>query len=189
LLCLPLAVMAQPVDSAHYNFLDRIDQQVGNGSGGNKTSEFANKEFVTGTFKTGILNQKSANLMRNNDNFNYSNSTFNKQFATDSFNGFGGRFTAPANRNFSTDKIFDPGARPFNGQTLSYRMDRDNKKTFTAADWDKRYYREKKIYEGKEMTQLSASSGTVLVQNKDDVKWKQESLSSEQIKEILNKNK
>jgi hypothetical protein len=193
LLGLTLTAMAQlqddgmaPADTRQY--MKSLDKQLHDFQGG-KASEFANREFFTNTYKTNILNEKSSGLMRDANNFSFPNTAFSKQFTTGSYQGFSKNFATPDNKNFSTDKNFDTTGRPFDSKVLDSPTDRDSGKSFASQNWNKPYYLAGKQYQGKEMTELGEYSGTVVLNNKADVKWEQDSLSSAQIKEILNKNK
>jgi hypothetical protein len=189
LLGLPLMAAAQQADPISppdtEKYLDSIRKQFDDA----KASDFSNKSFSTNSFKTRILNEKDSNLMRSANNFSFPNNSFARQFETNSYQGFSNRFTAPDNRSFATNKTFDPGGRPFEGKTLDYQTNRDSGRSFTAQDWDRKNYFSDQRYQGKEVTEVGSFSGTVVLQNKDDVKWEQDSLTSGQIKEILNKNK
>jgi hypothetical protein len=172
-----------PPDTKKY--LDSIIKQFDDA----KASDFANKNFSTNSFKTKILNEKNSNLMRRVNSFSFPNNSFAKQFKTNSYQGFSSSFTAPDNRNFATNKTFDPGGQPFESKALDYQTNRDSGRSFTAQDWDRKNHFSDQRYQGKEMNEAGSFSGTVVLRNKDDVKWEQDSLTSGQIKEILNKNK
>ncbi|MDR2463136.1 MAG: hypothetical protein LBD30_05085 [Verrucomicrobiales bacterium] len=188
LLALPLTVRAQEEVSAPLPENSRFTQQMKDAMEG-KASDFANKNFNTTPFNTKILNGKSANLAKGANNFSFPNNTFSRQFQAGSFDGFGGSYVVPENKKFATDRFFELNRRPFSGKVVAVTVDRDSGKSFGAQNWDKKYRDAGRMYQGKELTELGSYSGTLVLHGKDDMNWGQETISSEQIKEILNKDK
>lgn len=187
LLTLTVTVMAQEEVSAPLPENSRFALQLKDAR--TKVSSMANKTFDAAAFNTKMFNTKSAGLTGHTNNFSFPNNAFAKQFQTGAFRGFGGNFNTPTNQNFATDQVFDLDRQPFSSKVLDQRADRDSERTFTAQDWRRRYQDDGKLYQGRELTELGSYSGKVVLQNKDDMMWGQETLSSAQIKAILNKNK
>jgi hypothetical protein len=150
---------------------------------------FAYKGFDTKAFNTRVLNEKDSGLMRNANNFSFPSNSSAKRYQTGSFNGFAREFATTENRKFATGQTFDVDQQRVAGKILTLNVDRDSERPFTAENWHKQSAFSGKLYRGKEITELGEFTGTLVLSNKDDLQWQQPSLSSAQIKEILNKNK